>query len=502
MKGITFSLPPAGLITQSVTLWLPIYLTYAFLRVDGRRLGSTLEYEHDVIEFLPNDAPNDSGKVFGENQVSHVQLDGTIAVKSAPDVGFYKASISETGYVTGYKPRGRAIASVHHPYWADNRAVAHTALAGKDSYDARNSKGTGIVYEYEWALTGNTLFVRRRRVAYVNGKLYAEYAWYRQTMEIPKHSLSSTTMSLSTTSYSTNESTGATSSESELVLIAGNEPMPSMAFARSQFDLLSWRTAIHTYGLLADIRYVEDLEYDLTKSACENVASLDVNNLESLSALRDLSSLLPSKGKTAIKTISGLYLWYKYVFSTTKSDLSSIWKAKATIAAEISRNPKFLALRSQEHRSYELPVGAMTVDYYSKVVLENSKVSILNKVMNALDSLGLAPTTANVWAILPFSFIVDWFTGIGPLLEDVDQWVSQETSRYPLRVRTYSSRSKVVLALDPVAFGWALNADITFTRFVRKVSTRFPKNRFEFGRTNPTSHIFELIALVIANWKH
>lgn len=210
--------------------------------------------------------------------------------------------------------------------------------------------------------------------------------------------------------------------------------------------------------------------------------------------------MLPSKGKTMVKTISGLYLWYKYSCKTTYGDLTKMWDNQKSIRSELARSTKFMAFRSSESRSYELPTGPMEIRYHAKVVLDNRHYAILNRIVNWLDSIGLAPTTANMWDLIPFSFVVDWFTGTGDLLGDVDQWLGEELNRYPLRVRTYSYKSSVKLSLDPTSFGWVLDTDLVYTRFQRSVHTSFPKNRFEFGRVNPAKHFFELLALVVANW--
>lgn len=48
-----------------------------------------------------------------------------------------------------------------------------------------------------------------------------------------------------------------------------------------------------------------------------------------------------------------------------------------------------------------------------------------------LDTLGANVTVANVWAVLPWSFVADWFVGIGPALENLSSdWVEPYIDMY------------------------------------------------------------------------
>lgn len=61
--------------------------------------------------------------------------------------------------------------------------------------------------------------------------------------------------------------------------------------------------------------------------------------------------------------------------------------------------------------------------YNAKVVMGLNPNSILASFM-PLRAFGLFPTLSNMWDLIPFSFIADWFTGIGDKLDDADSAIT------------------------------------------------------------------------------
>jgi hypothetical protein len=46
--------------------------------------------------------------------------------------------------------------------------------------------------------------------------------------------------------------------------------------------------------------------------------------------------------------------------------------------------------------------------------------------MRFAEAVDLVPDFLNVWAMIPFSFVVDWFTNIGDLAEGIDNFFTLE----------------------------------------------------------------------------
>jgi len=59
-------------------------------------------------------------------------------------------------------------------------------------------------------------------------------------------------------------------------------------------------------------------------------------------------------------------------------------------------------------------------------------------VFNALESLGLNPSAANLWDLIPFSFVVDWFLPIGSVLSRLDAYENNALLRdVKYRIETF-----------------------------------------------------------------
>jgi hypothetical protein len=70
--------------------------------------------------------------------------------------------------------------------------------------------------------------------------------------------------------------------------------------------------------------------------------------------------------------------------------------------------------RGSYHTTLSNVLGRKTVSFTvrSKVVMDGHSFSMLASVLN-LDSFGLLPKPSNLWDTLPFSFVANWFTGVG-----------------------------------------------------------------------------------------
>lgn len=71
------------------------------------------------------------------------------------------------------------------------------------------------------------------------------------------------------------------------------------------------------------------------------------------------------------------------------------------------------------------------------------KATIINHNLNLANTLGLANPIATAWQLVPFSFIVDWFTNVGQILSSLNAFagVSFSGTGYGYRVDVTGSRS-------------------------------------------------------------
>jgi hypothetical protein len=113
------------------------------------------------------------------------------------------------------------------------------------------------------------------------------------------------------------------------------------------------------------------------------------------------------------KTIDGLWMWYRYQYSTTKSDVKQAIDYWDRLKSGIENGAKY-------HGTVEIrALGAdIRVRWSGDIRLNTDDMQAL--MQHRLWSAGLEPTLYTGWDLVPFSFVADWFLDIGDKLEDMD----------------------------------------------------------------------------------
>jgi hypothetical protein len=81
-----------------------------------------------------------------------------------------------------------------------------------------------------------------------------------------------------------------------------------------------------------------------------------------------------------------------------------------------------------------------------KVAIEDED-STFQALAQKVDSMGFALTLQNVWDLIPYSFIVDWFIDIGGFLERSD--TRMRLSRLNIKYATMSEKTTISRSLIP-----------------------------------------------------
>lgn len=135
--------------------------------------------------------------------------------------------------------------------------------------------------------------------------------------------------------------------------------------------------------------------------AATNLAANIIEAAEMLSAIfrGDVSGIIPSTAREA-------WLSYRYVYTTTKLDVGELQSAFTRIA---------------DIASYDTisVYGAYTrggITYRVGYDIDPAQI-LPEDVSSTMQSFGLSLSWLNVWDMIPYSFIVDWFIPIGTLIE-------------------------------------------------------------------------------------
>lgn len=176
-------------------------------------------------------------------------------------------------------------------------------------------------------------------------------------------------------------------------------------------------------NMIANIISVKDLATQGSEK-CANICNiLETGDIFEFADLLDVNIKrgepmnLNKLKKLTWEQASNKWLKYRYELCTTLSDIVEI-KDKADTVIDnifrISRNDmpprKFGATVAKDGVTYSL-TGTYQCDFHNEV----------QKLWYQLDQLGLQPNLQNIWDMVPYSFVVDWFLPLGDYFSHVDR---------------------------------------------------------------------------------
>lgn len=207
--------------------------------------------------------------------------------------------------------------------------------------------------------------------------------------------------------------------------------------------------------------------YSASDALQKHIEVLQANHLENLSQLSGLLSILPNLTKLprivskltkgdpsaiveAIDYITDAIIKFRFAQSPTVGDTIEL------VTTDVLGELRSL-LQSKTYTLYgdffwEFPEvdnymgdGRLVLGTRSKVNITIDMSTLLANYLTA-NSMGLLPTLSRTWAVIPFSFVVDWFTNMDDRLQAVDNqllWLCLRTnwSLHSYTVSYYPSES-------------------------------------------------------------
>lgn len=186
---------------------------------------------------------------------------------------------------------------------------------------------------------------------------------------------------------------------------------------------------------------IEDKHYgDLASEASQQVNANSVNMIAFLRDLRKPQELIPKLRKLRnLKGLSDNYLTVEYGILPTISDIEEIIRAVKRIAPYLDKNG-FETYTAGYHEV--LTDKSMTYELTQRIKLAiEDEDDEFQALVQRLDSMGTLPTFENVWDLVPYSFVIDWFVDVGGFLERVDSFL--RLSRLNIRYVTMSRKTNI-----------------------------------------------------------
>lgn len=245
---------------------------------------------------------------------------------------------------------------------------------------------------------------------------------------------------------------------------------------------------------------------DLVQQAADNTRALEINTpmyLKDLLQVMQLSKQLVSlaTSNVSLKTLSAAYLVAHYGLKLTIKDTQAIAKAldeahnmDASLPYQVAR------ARASEYvevkYGFPIPVYA-TIDYSVKLYYDPADDK-LRQLWQQLHSWDVLPTPANLWDMIPFSFVMDWFIDIGSYLEAID------TRDYMQTLRIFTSiHSKRISINVPAEFFFGRTeqgyfiGNVELIDYCRNVTPIPPQPISRFDIPKSFTHWVEGAAIII-----
>jgi hypothetical protein len=170
----------------------------------------------------------------------------------------------------------------------------------------------------------------------------------------------------------------------------------------------------------------------LTKRTLQNTRYLTINSISycrDIMALKELKSVFFDIRKHPLSPKTWTNVWFQYRYGIRLTTLDTIEILKS-IADHLDSDeiPDWAFARSMCKRVVEYDGIVYEGVFHQKVYFDyrfrgtNSKYKKLYSVLRKID---LWPSLYNIWDLLPYTFVVDWFLPIGDFLEGVDELVDE-----------------------------------------------------------------------------
>lgn len=243
--------------------------------------------------------------------------------------------------------------------------------------------------------------------------------------------------------------------------------------------------------------------YELVSKTLEDLDAINTNLIAFVKDLKDVKSLVPKlQNLRKLKTHASNHLAMQYGVLPTISDLKEIVGA-FTKAAQYDRFGRKLGYSADTYtfstkaRSGETVKGSRT--QRAKIAVRTQDSS-LNTFLESLENVGFGLNFENIWDLIPYSFIVDWFVDVGDFLSDIDNRI--RLARLPIEYITYSDKYESLFVYNrPPGFP-AVYGQLKRVNYVRSVTTEVPLQDFKLSQgSGVTPHWLEAGALVVQRSK-
>lgn len=442
--------------------------------------------------------------IFGDNNVEHSVFDGTL---------YYFPILadciprSQAGY-----PRKIDIPCVESPYFRTSMYGFACPDIGLHVYSSTQQVHVAIrrfTNPTRWEIMNVTSFPNNPRLVVCSFKVVTPIQWVDPT-KLKVRILSRTGYGSSTPSFDTTKI--ALFEQIQNQIDAQKKWLPDStvtkdvtAFTTDPNHVMTPKQILEgsvssmiTQLLNSNFPIPEQHYGDLAVRAANQKRAIDSNMIAFLKDLKHIRDCIPKLSNLkSLKGMSSNYLAVNYGILPTVSDLKEIVGAFDRVRTYYDKNGFSTYSASHEQEMYEGNTF-LRLEQHIKVAVDNED-SAFKKLCDDLDNIGMFPTFENIWDLVKYSFVVDWFVDIGGFLERVD-W-NLRLLRYNIPYVTMSRKKVINGEFSPYPETPAAGR-ITWRYYHRWVSAKCPLPPLALSLTPTVSnHWLEAGALIIQRAK-
>jgi hypothetical protein len=251
---------------------------------------------------------------------------------------------------------------------------------------------------------------------------------------------------------------------------------------------------------------------DLCQQAISDAQMLDINSIQFIREFVAMKGSIISlyqllQGNITPKNLGKLYLGLTYGYRLSLKDSKELGEAIGRSISDFAK-PKYTACRAMDMRYSSVSAGpfagiSIAQGFWYKVYYEPIDRGFSN-LCRTLMNWDLFPTTQNLWDLIPFSFVMDWFVKMEEFFKRTDAHLYS----YTLRVLGTIVTTKSTLRSIPVTLlqnswlpGWELTGYVDYTLYQRGLDNRLDLPRFRIDIPTEFHNFAELTAIILAKGK-
>lgn len=144
-----------------------------------------------------------------------------------------------------------------------------------------------------------------------------------------------------------------------------------------------------------------------------------------------------TSAKAYVKGVSNAWLRWRYEKSTTEMDINEYVEFGLNIIDRYMQ--QITSSRTHGHATYHTESGS-TYECNCSMTWSEKGLSGLSKFFHAIWKTGMEPNAYVLWDFVPFSFVVDWFSPVGDVLETYSSMQYRNEAYYQFSDIVFSIR--------------------------------------------------------------